>query len=42
VAKKNLFQQEDRRGHRSTFRQRAEKKVSAPHWGCVVGPVKVT
>lgn len=33
VAKKHRFQQEDRRGHRSTFRHKASKKVSAPRWG---------
>jgi hypothetical protein len=46
VAKKRRFQQEDRRGHRSTFRHKAKRKVSAPHWGVVVKaqsrPVKVT
>ncbi len=32
-AKKVRFQQEDRRGHRSTFRHKAEKKLSKAHWG---------
>jgi hypothetical protein len=36
VAKKFRFQQEDRRGHRSTFRHKVEKKMSGPHWGVVV------
>src|SRR5664280_1773894 len=47
LAKKCRFQQEDRRGHRSAFRHKTEKKVSAPHRGVVVGaravrPVKLT
>ena len=37
LAKKARFQKEDRRGHRSTFRHRANKKVSAPHWGVALG-----
>lgn len=47
IDKERRFQQEDRRGHRSTFRHKAARKMSTPHWGVIVKayasrPVRLT